>query len=155
MRKLWLAAALMLAACGDKPADETMPVEPDGGIGTGATPLPGSSPSAAAGIPEFGIPTALQGRWGLSPADCGRDGAEGLLVVSPTTLTFYESVGRLGTIEERSESSIRADFAFSGEGMTWSRELTLTVSGDTLTRREHGGQEPGTGGPFAYTRCTE
>ncbi|MXO74871.1 hypothetical protein GRI40_06510 [Altererythrobacter aerius] len=89
----------------------------------------------------------------MTPADCTstRGEAKGLLGISATTLTFYESLGRLGTIKERKENSLRADFAFSGEGMNWTRDVALSVSGDTLTRLDRGGEEPG--GPFTYTRC--
>ena len=163
MRLIYLALPLALAACGqqaDEPAPEAsetaIPVEPDGGIGDGAGP-PAAAPSPAhtVGIPEMGIPVAVQGSWGLTPADCtsSRGDAKGLLRVSPTTLTFYESVARLGTIKNRSDTSITADFGFAGEGMEWTRTVSLTVSGDTLTRTERGGDEPGTGGPFTYTKC--
>ena len=118
-------------------------------------PAPASTAGDGAGIPEFGIPVALQGNWGMVPADCTstRGDAKGLLRISGTTLTFYESVGKLGTIKQRSDTSIRADFAFSGEGMTWNRDETLTVSNDDkmLTRTERGGDEPG--GPFTYKKC--
>jgi hypothetical protein len=102
-----------------------------------------------------GIPAALQGRWGLVPADCTstRGDAKGLLTISPTTLKFYESLGTLGKIRTRTASTLRADFSFSGEGMTWTRDETLSVSGNKLTRTERGGDEPGSGGPFTYTRC--
>ena len=163
MRALALTLALALAACGqqsDEPAPDAgetaMPVEPDGGIGDGAgPPAAAPSPTDTVGIPEMGIPVAVQGNWGLTPADCNseRGDAKGLLRVSPTTLTFYESVGRLSTIKDRSDSSIRADFAFTGEGMEWTRDVSLAASGDTLTRTERGGEEPGSAGPFTYTRC--
>jgi hypothetical protein len=97
----------------------------------------------------------LQGRWGLVPADCTstRGDGKGLLTVSPGSLKFYESVGKLGAIKTRTDTSLRADFAFSGEGMTWTRDETLSVSGNKLTRTERGGDEPGSGGPFTYTKC--
>jgi hypothetical protein len=79
-----------------------------------------------------------------------RGDAKGLLRVSATTLTFYESVGRLGTIEERTDTSIRADYAFTGEGMEWTREIELAVSGNTLIRRD---RAEDTQGSFTYTKC--
>ncbi|MGN3975272.1 hypothetical protein [Tsuneonella sp. SYSU-LHT278] len=167
MRPLFLLAALTLplAAC-DRQSPETadtgtaIPVEPDGGIGGGAPP-PSAAPSPSAtpspdgppDTPERGIPTALQGRWGLVPADCTstRGDAKGLLRVSATALTFYESVARLGAVEDRSDNSITAAFAFSGEGMTWTRKQQLTARGDTLTRVERAdGQSPAT---YTYTKC--
>jgi hypothetical protein len=48
---------------------------------------------------------------------------------------------------------MRADYAFTGEGMEWTRDVTLAASngGKTLTRLDRGGEEPG--GPFTYTKC--
>lgn len=159
MRSLLIIAALPLAVAACQPASENgtaatpsaeaplpAPTEP-------ATPLP--APSASAPAAAAGIPTAMQGRWGMVPADCTstRGDAKGLLTVGPDSLTFYESVARLGTATERSDTSLTADFAFTGEGMTWTRNETLAVSGGgkTLTRTERGGEEPG--GPFTYTKC--
>jgi hypothetical protein len=167
LRPLFLIAALplALAACDQQPTatdepETQIPVEPDEGIGNGAppppataSPVPTPSSSDGSAVPEVGIPASLQGRWGRAPADCtnARGAAEGLLRVSATTLTFYESVARLGTIRERSASSITADFAFSGEGMTWTREETLHARGDTLTRIERAEGQPQA--TYTYSKC--
>ena len=156
-----VATGLLLAGCGRQsdPASETTVAAPSATTTPPPTestaPEPTTTAGEKSGIPEFGIPVALQGNWGMVPADCTstRGDAKGLLRISATTLTFYESVGKLGTIEERSDTSIRADFAFSGEGMTWTREETLSAAGNKLTRTERGGDEPGSGGPFTYTKC--
>ena len=164
MRRTILAAAvsLSLTACGQESSTAPEPGEsaapsptstptPTTSTGPAATPTAGD----AAGIPEFGIPATLHGNWGMVPADCTstRGDAKGLLRISGTTLTFYESVGKLGTIHSRSDTSISASFGFSGEGMTWTREETLALSSDgkQLTRTERGGEEPG--GPFTYSKC--
>jgi hypothetical protein len=156
-----------LAGCSQRPAspapaDET-PTQspaPTATVTATATARASGTPTPAPrasgpGIPEFGIPEALQGRWGLVPADCTstRGDAKGLLIVSSTTLTFYESRGILTRIDERSDSRIRAAFAFSGEGMTWRRDEVLDAQngGKTLVRREYG--EDAAPGPFRYTRC--
>ena len=156
MTKLIPAAApLLLAACG-----QTAEVSAEGEIAeTGASAAPSAappapvSPESTSPANEATIPPALQGRWGMVAADCTstRGDAKGLLTISPTTLKFYESVGRLGNIKERTGNSIRADFAFTGEGMAWTRDVELEVTADTLTRTERGGDEPG--GPFIHTRC--
>ena len=177
MRPTLLLAALplALAACQQAPTDtdaatdtaatvtETAPAA--GEMGPGATPTvtetaaatPTASPTASPTSDGDGstIPVALRGRWGLVAADCTstRGDAKGLLTISPTTLKFYESLGTLGKIRTRTASTLRADFSFSGEGMTWTRDETLSVSGNKLTRTERGGDEPGSGGPFTYTRC--
>ena len=149
---------LALAACERNvdPSDNPATVDAEGTTPPAATPsapAPAPGGNETIGIPEGGIPVALQGRWGMTPADCTstRGDAKGLLRITPTALQFYESVGRLGTIKNRTDSSIRADFGFTGEGMTWSRDVELSASGDTLTRTERGGEAPG--GPFTYTRC--
>ncbi|WP_120717491.1 hypothetical protein [Tsuneonella amylolytica] len=160
--KLMLAIPLLaLAACSRAPGepapaaeDTAIPVEPDGSIGDGATPLPETTATPApAGEVAATIPAALHGRWGMVPADCTstRGDAKGLLTIGPKTLKFYESVGTLALETARGEGMIRGQFEFSGEGMTWTRDVTLSATGDTLTRTERGGEEPG--GPFTYTRC--
>ena len=102
------------------------------------------------------IPVSMQGRWGLTSADCepGRDDAKGLLTISGKTLEFYESVGSLSSIEESANGRLRAAFDFTGEGMTWERDIVLDVQdeGETLIRREYG--EDAAPGPFRYARCS-
>lgn len=89
----------------------------------------------------------------MVPADCTstRGDAKGLLTITDNTLRFYESVGKLGTIQSRGDKAIRAEFAFTGEGMNWTRDVELSVAGDKLTRTERGSDQPG--GPFTYTKC--
>ena len=103
------------------------------------------------------IPAAIQGRWGLVPADCepGRDDAKGLLTIGADKLDFYESTGTLDTISEAAPTRIRAAFDFTGEGMTWQREVVLDVQDDgaTLIRREYG--QDAAPGPFRYARCQQ
>lgn len=150
MRPLIPATLLLLAACGGAdeaalPADEeTVPVE-------AATPAP--SPSASIAL---AIPAALQGRWGLVPADCepGRADAKGLLVVSGSKLEFYESVGTLGAVSDSGTTRIRALFAFTGEGMEWTRDMLLEAAdgGRTLVRREYGADAAPE--PFRYSQCS-
>lgn len=163
-RSIALAAALLLlllAGC-QQSAHSPEAVSDEGTAAPAATPIDAQPPAApspgdTSGIPEKGIPAIAQGRWGLVPADCTstKGDAKGLLTVGATTLTFYESVGKLGTIRDHDDNRVTAEFAFSGEGMTWTRTETLEVKdgGKTLVRTETGGDEPGSGGPFSYTRC--
>lgn len=150
MRRLIPATLLFLAACGGAdeaalPADDaTVPAET-------ATPLP--SPGASTAL---AIPAALQGRWGLVAADCepGRADAKGLLVISGSKLEFYESVGTLGAVSTSEATRIRALFAFTGEGMEWTRDMLLETAdgGSTLVRREYGADAAPD--PFRYTKCS-
>ncbi|GAB3679652.1 hypothetical protein [Salinisphaera aquimarina] len=166
-----LMSLLLLAACntGDlEPAADTNP--PTAAGTTQATQATDSASQAnnndddgdASSAPinqtvEQAIPTPVQGRWGLTPADCepGRADAKGLLVIDATTLEFYESRGTLAAVAERDASRIRATFEFSGEGMTWTRDETLDAQdrGKTLIRREYG--DDAAPGPFKYRRCPD
>lgn len=159
MRPILLSVVLTLALAGCQQADSEMTTaDTEGTVAPStvpaadtASPAPTAAPTGAVAT---AIPAALHGRWGMVPADCTstRGDAKGLLTIAPTTLTFYESVGRLGTVRSSSDTALRADYAFTGEGMNWTRDVELSVSGDTMTRTDRGGDEPG--GPFTYTRCS-
>ena len=155
------AALLALVGCSREAAapptasDETSPV-PTATVTETASATPTSSTSPSPGPSQAQtIPAAIQGRWGLVPADCTstRGDAKGLLTISPTTLSFYESRGMIGAIKVRKETGLRAEFAFSGEGMTWTRDEVLDIQdgGKSLVRREYG--EDALPGPFRYARC--
>ena len=121
---------------------------------------PSASPeileSASASSTPNDIPLAVQGRWGLVPADCTstRGDAKGLLVIDATTLTFYESRAVLGAVEDVDNDGIEATFAFTGEGQEWTLDLDLQVEdgGNTLIRKDTG--EGAAPEPLKYTRCT-
>ncbi len=148
-RAMPFAVALVLAGCGAEAPEE----QPSGA--PGAAPSAPAPPIVQAFARADAIPPALHGRWAEDAADCeaGRAEAQGLLVIGPERLEFYESVGTLGNIEQVGLSSLRARFAFTGEGVAWERRMALTVGdgGDTLVRREYG--EDAAPGPFRYDRC--
>ena len=144
---------LALAACA-QPADDApdsnetmMPVEPDGGIGDGAGPPTDS-------VAE-GIPAALQGRWGLVPADCTstRGDAKGLIEIDGESITFYESRAVLEEVETSQPTMIAARFAFTGEGQEWTRDMTWRLSDDRsqLVRSETGADALAE--PLTYMKC--
>jgi len=145
-----LLALAVLAACDSSTPDETSTP-----AATGEVAEPQATAIASAEPAPSTIPTAIQGRWGMVPADCdpARDDAKGLLTIGPTKLEFYESVGTLTDIEEASATRIRASFAFTGEGMAWQRDAALEVqdNGQTLIRREYG--EDAAPGPLRYSKC--
>ncbi len=95
-----------------------------------ATDAPADAAAAAT------IPAALHGRWGLVPGDCTstRGDAKGLVTVSADQIRFYESVASPGKIIERTDSRIRGDFDFTGEGMEWTNHIIWSAAGDKLTR---------------------
>jgi hypothetical protein len=167
-RSAWLSSLLALALAGCSKGEQQPPVEASATASPGApAPGPASAPASGsnASAPATGaeasaplsptIPQAIQGRWGLVPADCTSDrgDAKGLLVIGPDSLRFYESAGKLGAIAERDDSRIRARFAFTGEGQAWQRDVVLDAQdgGKTLIRREYGADAAP--GPFRYRRC--
>ena len=145
-------AALALAACSGEKAEA--PAEDKSTPQAVATPPAPEGAVSPADGPQS-IPQEVQGRWGLVPADCTttRGDDKGSLVVGPDSLKFYESHARLGTIAERSDTRIRATFAFSGEGMEWTQDVVLDAQDDgkTLIRRDYG--PDAMPGPVKYTRC--
>lgn len=147
-------AALALAACSSEKTET--PAERDNtppAVATPPAPVKEAAVSPAAG-PQS-IPQEAQGRWGLVPADCTttRGDDKGLVTISPDSMKFYESHAKLGTIAERSDTRIRATFAFTGEGMEWTHDVVLDVQdgGKTLIRRDYG--PDAMPGPLKYTRC--
>ncbi len=148
------ALAIALAGCLQEPtADPTGEGAPVVTGSEAASPTPEPTASGTDIATGDTIPTALHGRWGMVPADCTstRGDNKGLLTVDQNTLRFYESRAKLGAIKQRTDTSIRAAFAFDGEGSQWTRDVELSLSGNTLTRTERGGEEPG--GPFTHTKC--
>ena len=148
-----LSLPMLLAACSD-PADQPpeprktmMPVEPDGGIGDGAEPLPAAEDAT--------IPAAFQGRWGINPGDCtdANGDAKGSITISDDQLRFYESLATIDIVSERGADTIRATYNFTGEGQEWSRDIKLAISedGTELTRTEYG--EEAMTDPATYTKC--
>lgn len=151
---LLAAAAAALTGCGgsdpvtdDPNAGAGLPniAEVENITGVPSTPLPSDGGPPAGGgkqsgttMPQAGatIPAFLHGRWGMTPADCTstRGDAKGLLIVSATGLQFYESravpVGNVGG----SEDSFTADFAFTGEGQSWTGFETLEIQDRRLVR---------------------
>jgi hypothetical protein len=97
------------------------------------------------------IPPTLQGRWGLTPAAClspGRD-PKGLLVVTADELNFYESRAVPSSDVESDGNSISGNFAFNGEGRSWSRYEALNIQRNRLTRTETNPTAS-----FSYAKCT-
>ena len=96
------------------------------------------------------IPAALQGRWGLTPADCtsALAKAKGLLIINPGELRFYESRALASPGIQSDNQTIRGNFRFSGEGESWTRFESLKRSGDKLTRTE-----ANPAASYTYAKC--
>lgn len=100
--------------------------------------------------PAAAIPSALHGRWGLTPADCTstKGDAKGLLVIDGERLQFYESRATPVANVKSAANSFSGDFAFTGEGQSWTRFQTLALQGEKLVRTESSPMAS-----FTYARC--
>lgn len=137
--------ALALSACSRAENDPAASASPDPELVT----------PAASAVLDASVPAALQGRFGLVPADCGPEtgGNKGLIQVSANDIRFFESVARIGTVQERTDTRLKAVFAFSGEGMEWNRTVTMdTPDGGKTVLFDESGEDAPTG-PRTYTRC--
>ena len=161
-------SALALAACsgsGQPSASETAAAP--GGVIADATPPTVLASASASGTadaasassstaPTDGTPFAMRGRWGLVAADCapGRADAKGLMTIASSSIKFYESIAELSKTSDRSETMLRGSYNFSGEGVNWKRDITLTLApdGKTLVKLESGQDAPP--GPMKYTHCS-
>jgi hypothetical protein len=127
------------------PANQTAPSP------AGAPPENDSAPAAsAAPTSASSIPAALQGRWGLTPADCTSPlaNAKGLLVINAAELRFYESRAvPLGDVHA-DDGSLNGHFHFTGEGRGWDKYEALKRNGDKLTRTE-----TNPAASYTYAKC--
>ena len=149
-----LGAALVvgaMAACErrDPVADEANAI-PAAPMTDSAGSIAGGPPEAEDGNASGPIPAALQGRWGLTPADCisTRGDAKGLLVIGPASLKFYESRAVPGTSIETGDGDISGNFDFTGEGQNWSKYVSFKLQGEVLTRTERNPVAS-----YNYARC--
>jgi hypothetical protein len=94
------------------------------------------------------IPAQYQGRWGMVPADCTstRGDAKGLITIGDKTIRFFESTATLKEQRPAIAEVFSGLFAFTGEGQSWTKVITLTRTGDTLKRAEEGAN-------YSYRRC--
>lgn len=104
--------------------------------------------SNAAALAEAPIPAQYQGRWGIAPADCTstKGDAKGLITIGDKTIRFFESTATLKEQRPTIPEAFSGLFAFTGEGQSWTKAITLTRTGDTLKRAEEGAN-------YTYRRC--
>ncbi len=155
-----MAAMAVTASCKKSEAPDPALTDSPADMATvpAATALPEPVPTATGLVNTAGpneIPSALQGMWGMNEADCDRSrgDAKGNLRIGPQKLEFFESVARLGKVQARDASGIRATYAFEGEGQTWTMDVALEVrdGGKRLVRRDSG--PDAIPGPQQYLRC--
>ena len=111
-----------------------------------------SAPRETADAPASGgVPAIFHGRWGMVPADCTstRGDAKGLVTITAEGLKFYESQARPAGNIKTSADSLSGDFAFTGEGQSWTRYQTLELQDGKLVRTESSPMVS-----YTYVRCT-
>jgi hypothetical protein len=115
-------------------------------------PPPAAAPAATSASPTATtrIPAALQGRWGLTPRDCtsALGDAKGLLVINGRELRFYESRAVPSPGVAADSDSISGNFAFTGEGQSWTKFETFELRNDALVRTE---SNPAAS--YTYAKC--
>ncbi|HVH49080.1 MAG TPA: hypothetical protein VM760_04280 [Sphingomicrobium sp.] len=164
MKKLILISLMVgAAACGktDPVADNASnsaalpaPVEVNASDPSGAPPPANATtpphPTSDSAEAAVRIPAVLHGRWGLTPGDCTstRGDNKGLLTVAADGLRFYESRAVPVAHVNSSSDSFSAEYAFTGEGLRWTKYQTLELQGDKLVRTE---SNPTTS--YTYARC--
>jgi predicted small lipoprotein YifL len=156
-----VALVVAIAACGKQGpvanganAVTAVPQAASAGSPTPADGPPTNHANAASPValhqPAIEIPAALQGRWGLTPADCTAPlaHAKGLLVVNSGELRFYESRAVPRADVHISNSTASGTFHFTGEGQTWDKFESLQRNGDKLTRTE-----TNPAASYTYAKC--
>lgn len=149
---LTFMAILSIAACkkSDPVADEANAIAPVA-VNDSAGPAAGGPPPISANADASAIiPAQLQGRWGLTPADCTstRGDNKGLLVITGDALKFYESRAVPGISIEKSANSISGEFNFTGEGQSWTKYESIKLQSDGLVRTE---RSPAAS--YTYAKC--
>lgn len=99
---------------------------------TPAEPKPDLSEPEAEKANDGLIPASLQGRWAGVTARCGNRSDDLELTIDPAKLVFHESVGTVDKVE-RKEDGFAVRAAFTGEGQSWTRTVTLKPSADGKT----------------------
>lgn len=154
-----LALLLSVAACGgagpvdDKAVNTTAGLPDINAVAPSAAGEPhvDTQPAKPLPAPSSSIPAALRGRWGLAPADCmpGRSDAKGLLTVTADELRFYESRAVPAADVAGDANSVSGNFAFTGEGQSWTKYEALKVEKGRLMRTE---TKPSAS--FTYAKCS-
>jgi len=152
-------ALLAVASCGGRDPVDDKAAARTAGLPDVNVPAPSATgeprgpttPAKPEPAPTSRIPAAVQGRWGLTPADCmpGRADAKGLLTITADDLHFYESRAVPADAVDSDPNSISGNFAFTGEGQSWTKYEALKVEKGRLTRTE---TKPMAS--FSYAKCS-
>lgn len=154
-RHFAFAALIALGACGSG-SDEADQPAPQAETATEIAPA--NTPPASADADDIdAIPAAFHGRWGLVAADCepGRADAKGLLTIGTDRLEFYESVATLNEVQDASPTGIRATFDFTGEGMSWERDMAFELEDGAATMVRSEFENGAITDTFRYAKCNQ
>ncbi len=150
-------AVLAVAACGSRDPVDKQAYKAAGLPGVNARapsasgePHKPTTPGTSLPASSTKIPAVLQGRWGLGPADCTstRGDAKGLLVITSNELRFYESRAVPAADIGTDAHSIGGNFAFTGEGQSWTKYEALKADKQVLVRTEINPSAS-----FSYAKC--
>ncbi|WJY17835.1 hypothetical protein QQS45_09350 [Alteriqipengyuania flavescens] len=133
------AALLLAGGCSQAPAtpdEQAIPVEPDGGIGDGAPPIPFDPPLGGEFAPEpvAQIPERFRGVWDYVEGSCMAS-SDLRIDIGPDRIEFYESLGTVESVEVDGVDTMIVTLAIEGEGETWetATRYVLTQDGERLT----------------------
>ena len=133
-----LLGVVMFAGRGTTPPDAPAAAPAGDAASTPAstpslTPAPALSPSPAATVAV--IPEPFRGEWNARLADCGTDASDTRLRITADGVRFYESDGKVRSVTARSDRAVTVAGDYAGEGETFARTdtMTLSASGDELT----------------------
>ncbi|UVI39298.1 hypothetical protein [Qipengyuania spongiae] len=128
-----LSLTMVAAACSDPgtndaetaPVETAIPVEPDGGIGDGAGPPVASRDT---------IPASFRGVWDIADGTCN-PASDLRMDIRDDEIEFYESLGKVMSVEVENPDTIVVSLAMSGEGETWNvaSRYVLSEGGAVLT----------------------
>ena len=141
---LVFACSILLGACGERGAEVAAS---NNLVVTEATPAAEpdadnhQQPEAPGQADPAPIPAPFRGTWAETQADCGDPAHISRLVISGTTLRFYESLETVARVERLGPREINIYVTATGEGTTRPAEhhFSLDAAGDTLTDEGGGG----------------
>ncbi|MCK0127400.1 hypothetical protein [Erythrobacter sp. F6033] len=153
---LVLAAAVSACGAAPDPAEPTpietpIPVEPDGGIGDGAGPIPETDEANTTDAAI--IPVRFQGVWDYEGGTCALE-SDLRMEVSADEILFYESIGTVNAVSADGEDTI-VTLAVEGEGETWeqSTRFSLMGEGDDLRLHTSDGEQPKQADEYPSKKC--
>lgn len=137
---LWTMA--LLAGCGGHPAKRNEQAAVNIIVADDGKPV-GVANSISGRTVARDLPTAFQGHWGLTAADCdlSRPDAPGLMKIRGNVLDFQASTARVRTLRSQDGYHVVAELDVRAGGRTeqHSETLALELGGTRLTRTVPGG----------------